>query len=115
MLVETQISPEYDTSLKRNIEAVFLGCCSDVAVLRTYLTTAKPGYSLPTFRNFKERFDLLYTASCNKKDLDKEIVGKVKEWLNQKNNEQRNDIAIGIALFEDYKTELFKQNILKLG
>ena len=113
--METTISQEYDTSLKGNIEVVFLMCCKNVAVLRTYLTTRRPGYSLPTFREFKENFDLLFTASSNKKELNKDIIEQVKSWLNLRTNETPVDIRKGISLFEEYKTELFKQNILKMG
>ena len=113
--METTLSPEYDTSLKRNIEVVFLSICLDVSFLRVYFTTKAPGAVYPRFRQFKEGFDYLFTLSSNKKELNQDIVKRAKEWLDKPSKESKESVFTGIKLFEEYKAELFKQNILKLG
>ncbi len=113
MAIET-IYPEHDTSMKATLEELFFICCRNIAVLRSFLTTNKPGAYLPVFREFKENFDLFYTASSIRRELNPETIKKVRSWLNRARGVP-SEVREGIALFEEYKTELSKNNILKLG
>ena len=114
--METLITPEQDTNIKSHIEAEFLIISRDyVPTLRAFITTKAPGNQYTIFREFKKRFDSLFMLSSSKKELNRDIVDKVREWLESKQTGSNWEIKTGLTLFTEYKNELFKMNVLRLG
>lgn len=116
--MESQITPEEDTTIKQNIEAEFV-YLSRVCVpkMRQLLTSPAPGNPFFMFLDFKERFDALFVLSMDKKELNKDIVAAVKAWVESETtfNLQQSTVREGLDLFNKYKAELFRANILKHG
>lgn len=113
---EQTISPEIDTNIKSHIEVEFIDISRNyVPTLRAFMTTPIPGNPVGVFNEFRKRFDALFTLSSNKKELKQETVEEVRSWLNTKSQCTDTDIRNGIWLFEEYKTELFKHNVIRLG
>ena len=110
------IAPESDTNVKAHIEAEFVEISRYyVPQLRAFVTTSAPGNPQMVLNEFKKRFDALYTLSSSKKELKKEIVDKVKVWLDKTIVYNNGTIKDGLTLFEEYKNELFRQNVIKMG
>lgn len=111
------IAPESDTNVKAHIEAEFIEISRYyVPQLRAFITTNAPGNPQMVLNEFKKRFDALYTLSSSKKELKKEIVDRVKTWLDKPMMRYNNSITKeGLVLFEEYKNELFRQNVIKMG
>lgn len=115
-MTEQIIPPEIDTNIKSHIEVEFIDISRNyVPTLRAFMTTPIPGNPIVVFNEFRKRFDALFTLSCNKKELKPDIVEDVRKWLNTKSQCTDTDIRDGIRLFEEYKTELFKHNVIRLG
>lgn len=113
---QPMISPELDTNIKAHIEAEFVEISrAYVPQLRAFITTSAPGNPQIVLNEFKKRFDSLYTLSSSKKELKQDIVSKVKAWLDSSLKYNRGAIKEALALFEEYKNELFKQNVIKMG
>ncbi len=113
---EQTISPEIDTNIKSHIEVEFIDLSRNyIPTLRAFMTTPIPGNSVMVFNEFRKRFDALFVLSCNKKELKQETVEDVRKWINAKTLCTDADIREGIRLFEEYKAELFKHNVIKLG
>ena len=88
-------------------------CCSDAPKLRMMILVNIPGNPVNVFeRAFKPHFMALFLLTCDKKELNKELVGRVKTWLYSKQTPTENDMRNGMDLFDEYKAELFKVNIL---
>lgn len=110
------IAPEFDTNVKAHIEAEFIDLSRNyVPLLRAFITTSAPGNPQIVLIEFKKRFDAIYTLSSSKKELKQEVVGKVKSWLDKPLRCTNKTIKEGIELFEEYKNELFRQNVIKMG
>lgn len=111
------IAPESDTNVKAHIEAEFIAISRYyVPQLRAFITTNAPGNPQIVLNEFKKRFDALYTLSSSKKELKKYVVDRVKAWLDKPIIMYSNKITKeGIELFEEYKNELFRQNVIKMG
>ena len=88
-------------------------CCSDVPKLRMLLLSGIPGNPINVFeREFKPNFYALFLLTCDKKELNKEIVQTTRKWLNAKHKPDEKDMGEGLNLFDTYKSELFKVNVL---
>lgn len=110
------ISPEFDTNVKAHIESEFIEISRIyVPQLRVFITTSAPGNPQTVLIEFKKRFDSLYTLSSGKKELKTEVVDKVKKWLDKRLVNNNKSIREGLSLFEEYKTELFRTNVIKMG
>jgi len=93
------------------VEHYHVLCCTDVPKLQ--MRDVLPGNSNNTFeRDFKPHFYSLFLLTCDKKELDKVIVSRVKDWFNTKHIPTDRDIVDGLTHFNDYKSELFKVNVL---
>lgn len=111
-----QLIAELDTNIRNHIEAEFIEISRGyLPQLRAFLTTNTPGNPQVVFNEFKRRFDSLFTLSSSKRELNKDVVCKTKEWLNKPSSYNNSSIAEGVRLFEEYKDELFRLNILKYG
>lgn len=114
--METLITPEQETTIKNHIEVEFIEISRYyVPSLCAFITTNAPGNPIIVFREFKKRFNSLYTLSSAKKDLNKDLIGKVKIWMAARHSGNNKDIEAGLKLFDEYKNELFKTNILRMG
>lgn len=110
------ISPEFDTNIKAHIEAEFIEISRGyVPQLRAFITTNAPGNPQMVLNAFKMRFDALYMLSSSKKELSQDVTKKVREWLDKRLVYNHNTIKEALILFDEYKNELFKQNVIKVG
>ena len=108
------IYQDRDTSLKKNIESGFIDVCIDVTALRSMIMNDEPGNIDAVFAEFRQDFDGFFTMSSDNKKIDKELVGRVDTWLNTRFGALTpRIIKKGIKLFMEYKSELFKQDIIK--
>ncbi len=88
-------------------------CCEDIPTLRMLLISGIPGNPINVFeREFKKNFYALFLLTCDKKELNKKIVNPVKEYLNRKHKPTDDEMIEGLELFDSYKAELFKVNVL---
>jgi len=109
-----QIYQDRDTSLKKNIESCFIDVCIDVTDLTPMITDDEPGNIDAVFSEFRSDFYRLFIMSSDNKKIDKELVGRVDSWLNTRFGALTpRIIKDGIKLFMEYKSELFKQDIIK--
>lgn len=109
-----QIFQDRDTSLKKNIESGFIDVCVDVTALRSMVMNNDPGNIDAIFSEFRRDFDGFFTMSSDNKKIDKELVIRVDTWLNTRFGALTpRIIKDGIKLFTEYKSELFKQDIIK--
>lgn len=109
-----QIYQDRNTSLKKNIELGFIDVCTDVIELRGMIMSNEPGNIDVTFADFRRDFDGFFTMSSDNKKIDKQLSGRIDKWLNTKVGVLTpRIIKEGIKLFTEYKSELFKQDIIK--
>lgn len=102
------------TSLKKNIELRFVYLCDDVTQLRSVVFNHTPGNIEFIFAKFRNDFDSVFTMSSNNKKLDKELVKTVNTWLNKNITSLKgSDVRYALDLFNLYKAELFKHEIIK--
>ena len=88
-------------------------CCENIPTLRMMLIAGIPGNPINVFeREFKKNFYALFLLTCDKKELSKGIVADTKKWLNTKHKPTEKDMMDGLDIFDEYKSELFKVNVL---
>ncbi len=88
-------------------------CCENIPTLRMMLITGIPGNPVNVFeREFKKNFYALFLLTCDKKELNKKIVDPIREYLNKKHTPTDAEMIEGLELFDSYKAELFKVNLL---
>jgi len=80
--------------------------------LRILLNSNMPGNIVNTFEQFKLHFDCLFTLSSDRKGLNKDTVKKTKDWIHTRHKPKLSDMRAGLELFDEYKTELFKTNVI---
>lgn len=109
-----QLSPDRETSLKKNIEVKFMEVCFDVTLLRSIVMNGGNGNVEYVFSTFRNDFDSFFSMSSDNKKIDKELVVEINVWLNKINRGLTlGMVKNGINLFTRYKSELFKQDIIK--
>ena len=95
------------------IDEYHILCMQIVPFLRSMINTMQPGNMYAVFYEFKSHFDSLFLLTSNKKGLKDDIVNPVKEWIQKEHkNPEEKDMKIGIELFEKYKAELFRMEVL---
>ncbi len=88
-------------------------CCDIIPSLRMMLISGMPGNPVNVFeREFKKNFYALFLLTCDKKELNKTVVSPVREWLKTKHKPHEKDMVNGLELFDSYKSELFRVNVL---
>ena len=88
-------------------------CMQVVPHLRSMLNTMMPGNIYAVFDEFKIHFDSLFLLTSNKKGLKEDVLNPVKDWIHQEHKSpQEKDMNVGIDLFEKYKAELFRMEVL---
>jgi len=80
--------------------------------LRILLNSNMPGNVITTFEQFKLHFDALFTLSSDRKGLNKETVKATKDWIHTKHKPTIADMRKGLELFSEYKSELFRMNVI---
>lgn len=115
MAQETVVSLANDSKLVDDIETVFKTTAILSAKIRNILSTGMGGNPIPLYREFKEHFDFLFMLSCDHKSLrDQDINNKIKSWRSTPGMSYES-IKSGIRLFDDYKSLLFKYQILRFN
>jgi len=72
-----------------------------------------PGSISNVFYEFKRHFDALFLLTSDKKGLKEDIKDPVKKWIESKHiSLSDSDMNMGIELFEKYKAELFRMEVL---
>lgn len=112
-----EIPPDViESRIKNAIEEEFITISRDIApYLRVLLKSRMPGNPPMVFEEFKKHFDALFMLTSNKKELNKETIDSVDTWLNTRHNPTYNDMQTGLSLFNKYKAELFRMNVIKIG
>lgn len=88
-------------------------CMQVVPYLRSMINTNRPGNIYAVFDEFKSHLDALFLLTSNKKGLKEEILTPVKEWITSNHlTPTVHDMSDGITLFEAYKAELFRMEVL---
>lgn len=108
------ITEDSNTTLKKRIEGAFLICVSNMTTLKSMMYNRKVGNIYKVFDEFKESFDQLFSMSSDNDKLNKEIVKDANDWLNKPTPCTPKIVVEGLDLFSKYKSELFKQNIIKV-
>ena len=109
------ISPdEIETNRKAEIVMFYHALCGEIIPrLKMMLIAGLPGNPINVFeRDFKKNFYALFLLTCDKKELNKAVVLPTKEWLNTKHIPYYKDMIKGLELFDSYKAELFRVNVL---
>jgi len=96
------------------IDEYHILCMQIVPTLRSMLNTMRPGNIYAVFYEFKSHFDSLFLLTSNKKGLKEDIIKPVEEWIHKEHKIPREpqDMNEGIELFEKYKAELFRMEVL---
>lgn len=107
--MEERINPDTESI---DIDSIYLDVCIFSSQIRTKVTTRGPGNVDSMFRTFKMNFDLLFTLTCDSKDIveyNKDLVANISKWLSlqtPKPNNKNKYIFDGIKLFDEYKSRL---------
>ena len=112
-----EISPDItESKIKNAIEEEFITLSRDIApYLRVLLKSRMPGNLPMVFEEFKKHLDSLFMLTSNKKELKKETIESINKYLNTRHKPTTNDMEEGLRLFNDYKAELFRMNVIKIG
>ena len=95
------------------IDEYHILCMQIIPTLRSMLNTMRPGNIYAVFYEFKSHFDSLFLLTSNKKGLKEDVINPVKDWIHQEHKSpQEKDMNVGIDLFEKYKAELFRMEVL---
>ena len=96
------------------IDEYHILCMQIVPTLRSMVNTMQAGNLNAVFYGFKSHFDSLYLLTSNKKGLKEDVIKPVEEWIHRehKNPKEPYDMNEGIELFEKYKAELFRMEVL---
>lgn len=114
-MAEQYATQDLQSPIKNNIEAHFSLACEGAARLRTIITTGAPGNLDPILRDFKHNMDCIYLMAGDKKDLDQKVITKTKNLLLAKYTGSDREINYFLEVFEEFKNELFKKNMLRRG
>lgn len=109
-----EIPPE-NIEVKRKIAIIdeYHALCQNlVPYLRILINSRMPGNPESIFEQFKIHFDALFMLTCDKKGLNKDIIAPVKTWLDTQHRPVEKDMRDGLILFDNYKGELFRMNVL---
>lgn len=115
MAQETVVSLANDSKLVDDIEAVFKTTTMLSAKIRNILSTGVGGNPIPLYREFKEYFDFLFMLSCDYnmiRDQGNDITDKIKSWRST-TGMSYGSIKTGLKLFDEYKSMLFRYQILR--
>lgn len=100
----------------------FIEVCVCAANLRARLTSGLYFESLKNpYRDFRFNFDLLYTITCDTKDLlknDDDLVTEVKKWMtcvDESGAPTKEVMLCGLDLFYRYKLKLVSYKIVNVG
>lgn len=94
--------------------------CVDATTLRTKITSGtKTNALIKPLKHFKFNFDLLYTITCDNKELiknDTVLIEKIKKWMTYKKKHPSEQlIEHGLDLFYEYKLKLISYKIINVG
>lgn len=110
-----RINPDSDSI---DIYRIYLDVCVYSSQIRTKITTYGPGNIDTMFREFKLKFDLLFTLTKDHKDINeynRELVSKINKWLSiEMPVKKKKYIFDGISLFNAYKSRLISYKIIDL-
>jgi hypothetical protein len=96
-----------------DIEIVFKTTSMLAARIRNIFNTGMGGNPFPLYIEFKVQFDFLFTMSCDHKSIrEKDINKKVMVWRDAPGLSYL-QMVNGLKLFEEYKTQLFKAQLLR--
>jgi hypothetical protein len=110
---ESTVSLSNDSRLVDDIETVFKDISILSARIRNILTTGIGGNPIPLYVEFKGQFDFLFCMSSDHKNIrEMELKGEIVAWRD-KAGISYPQIIQGLKLFEQYKTELFKGQLLR--
>jgi len=110
---ESTVSLSNDSILIDDIETVFKNTSILSARIRNILTTGIGGNPIPLYVNFKEQFDFLFSISSDHKSIrESELIEEITTWRDKKGLTAL-EIIHGLKLFEQYKTQLFKGQLLR--
>lgn len=113
--MEERINPDTDSI---DIYRIYLDVCICSSQIRTKVTTKGPGNIDSMFITFKMNFDLLFTLTCDSKDIvgyNKVLVSNISKWLSLKTPKPKNKnkyMFDGIRLFDEYKSRLISYKII---
>ena len=112
-MVESTISLSNDSILIDDIETVFKDTSILAAKIRNILTTGMGGNPIPLYVNFKEQFDFLFSMSSDHKSIrELDLIEEITTWRDKKGL-KGSEVIHGLKLFEQYKTQLFKGQLLR--
>lgn len=113
--MEEKITPIKDNI---NIYKLYFDVCSLASEIRTIITIRKPGNLTAMFYDFKEKFDLLYSITCDHNEIrnnDQELLKDIDIWLSLRGKSKSEKYKMhGIELFENYKSRLISYKIIQL-
>ena len=110
---ESTVSLSNDSVLIDDIETVFKNTSILSARIRNILNTGMGGNPIPLYVAFKEQFDFLFTMSSDHKCIrDLKLNKDVVKWRDTPGLSYQ-QIVEGLKLFEQYKTQLFKGQLLR--
>lgn len=112
-MADQYISQELQSSIKDSIEAHFSVACELGARLRTSIKTDAPGSIEPLYRELRHHVDCIYLMAGDKIGLDEQIIKTTRKELDKYFNGTDSEILNFLNIFERFKTELFKKNMLK--
>ena len=104
-----------ENRIKASIEDEIILICKApgyAPCLRSLINTTRPGNPINTFEQFLSHFESLYLLSSDRKGLNKEIIKKTKDFLRTKHNPTYINMNYGLDLFDEYKSELFRMNVI---
>ena len=99
---------------------IFMDVCFSSTNIRTIATSCAPigNLRLP-FKTFKFNFDILYTITCDNKELiknDKQLLADILKWLSRtKKQPEKKYMLYGIDLFYKYKEKLISYKVVYIG
>jgi len=104
-----------ENRIKASIEDEVIIICKNpgyAPYLRSLINSTRPGNPINTFEQFLSHFESLYLLSSDRKGLNKDIVKKTKEFLRTKHKPTNTIMTSGLDLFDEYKSELFRMNVI---
>jgi hypothetical protein len=115
MAQDLYVSPDSQTSIKSSIESNFNIACSAASEVQMAILTKAPGNIIPTYRAFRKHWNVIFLMVGDKKELEAAIVKETRKYLDSVFNYGDKEMLNGIKLFEKFKGELFKKNLLVRG
>lgn len=110
---ESTVSLSNDSVLIDDIETVFKYTGMLAESIRGIFNTGMGGNPIPVYIEFKKQFSFLYCMSSDHKDIrNKTVLSDISKWRDEPGISVL-QMMTGLKLFEQYKTELFKGQLLK--